>query len=99
MESWSQGATKPPETSEWTMEREEDGTIPILDVHMKRDGDKLTTSVYRKPTHTDCYLNYDLHHHPKVHPAGIVDGLSNRAKRICKKGSACQMNLNMSTML
>ena len=71
----------------FTMEREEDGTIPFLDVHVKRDGDKLTTSVYRKPTHTDRYLNYDSHHHPKV-KSGIVDCLSHRAKRICKKGSA-----------
>ena len=71
----------------FTIGREDNGTIPFLDVHVRHDGDKLTTSVYRKPTHTDCYLNYDAHHHPKV-KSGIVDCLSHRAKRICKKGSA-----------
>ena len=69
------------------MEREEDGRILFLNVHVKCDGDKLTTNVYRKPTHTDHYLNYDSHHHPKV-KSGIVDCLSHRARQICKKGSA-----------
>ena len=94
MESWGHGATKLPEhlngqhvNIRFKMEREDNGTIPFLDVHVRRDGDKLTTSVYRKPTHTDRYLNYDSHHHPKV-KSGIVDCLSHRAKRICKKGSA-----------
>ena len=67
----------------FTMERDDNGTIPFLDVH----GDKLTTSVYRKPTHTDRYLNYDSHHHPKV-KSSIVDCLSHRERWICKKGSA-----------
>ena len=29
------------------------GSVPFLDIHVKRDGSKLTTSVYRKPTHMD----------------------------------------------
>ena len=71
----------------FTMEREDTETIPFLDVDVRCDGDRLTTSVYRMPTHTDRYLNYDSHHHPKV-KSGIVDCLSHRAKRIYKKGSA-----------
>ena len=70
----------------FTMERETDGSIPFLDVMVERDGDKLTTSVYRKPTHTDRYLHYSSHHHHKV-KSGIVDCLNQRAKRICKQGS------------
>jgi hypothetical protein len=53
---------------------------------VEQDGDKLTTSVYRKPTHTDHYLHYSSHHHHKV-KSGIVDCLNQRAKRICKQGS------------
>ena len=36
-----------------TMEKEEAGSIPFLDVHVSRSGKKLTTSVYSKKTHTD----------------------------------------------
>ena len=65
------------------MEKETEGSIPFLHVHVKQDGSKLTTSVYRKSPHTDCYLHYSSHHHPKV-KSGIVDCLHHRAERICK---------------
>ena len=68
------------------LERETKGSIPFLDVHVK-DGSKLTTIVYRKSPHTDCYLHYSSHHHPKV-KSGIVDCLHHRAKWICKQDSA-----------
>ena len=71
----------------FTVEREDDGTILFLDVRVKRDGDQLTTSVHRKSTHTDCYLNYSSHHHIEV-KSGNVDCLSHRVKRICTKGFA-----------
>ena len=40
-----------------------DGTMPFLDILITpgRDG-SLSTSVYRKPTHTDLYLQWDSHH-------------------------------------
>ena len=40
-----------------------DGAMPLLDilVTLERDG-SLSTSVYRKPTHTDLYLQWDSHH-------------------------------------
>ena len=47
------------------------GSIPFLSVYVKRGGSKLTTSVYRKPTHKDRYLPYIAHRHPKV-KSGIV---------------------------
>ena len=44
-----------------TMEVEEDGKIPFLDVGISRNPDgSLHHNVYRKPTHTDCYLNQML---------------------------------------
>ena len=51
--------------SQFTME-ETKGSIPFLNIHVKKDGSKLTTSENRKPTHTDPYLHYSSHHHPKV---------------------------------
>ena len=40
-----------------------DGSMPFLDILItpKEDG-RLITSVYRKPTHTDLYLQWDSHH-------------------------------------
>ncbi|XP_078363377.1 uncharacterized protein LOC144647439 [Oculina patagonica] len=50
-------------TIRFTMETEKDNKIPSLDTSVIRDSNGLlTTSVYRKPTHTDQYLAYDSHH-------------------------------------
>ena len=40
-----------------------DGAMPFLDILVTpgKDG-SLSTSVYRKPTHTDLYLQWDIHH-------------------------------------
>ena len=56
----------------FTMETEENSTIPFLDtlVHREPNG-QLTTTVYRKPTHTDQYLAYDSHH-PQSVKRGVV---------------------------
>jgi len=51
----------------FTMEIEKDNTIPFLDTSVSRDSNGLlTTTVYRKCTHTDQYLAYDSHHPQSV---------------------------------
>ena len=47
---------------------------------------RLTTSVCRKPTHTDQYLSYDSHH-PQSVKRGVVKCLSDRSKNIRTKPS------------
>ena len=69
------------------METEKDNSIPILDTSVIRDSNGLlTTSVYRKPTHTDQYLAYDSHH-PQSVKRGIVKCLYDRAKHLITKPS------------
>ena len=51
---------------------------------MKRDGSTAITKVYRKPTHTDRYIHFSSHHHPRV-INGTVLCLKNRANNICTK--------------
>jgi len=59
-------------TIRFTMKIEKDNTIPFLDTSVSRDSNGvLTTTVYRKPTHTDQYLAYDSHH-PQSVKRGIV---------------------------
>ena len=68
-------------SKKFTMETEEDGALPFLDVLVKRDGNKMKTTVYRKPTHTDWYLHFQSHH-PQI-KSGIVKTLAHRAAMIC----------------
>ena len=62
----------------FTIEVEEDHKIAFLDVQIMRNNNTLETTVYRKPTHTNLYLNFRSHHHPRV-KFGIVQCLTQRA--------------------
>lgn len=67
---------------QFTCEKEEEGTLAFLDVHVKREGNTISTSVYRKTTHTDRYINYSSHHHPRI-KSGVVQCLKRRAEKVC----------------
>ena len=74
-------------TIRFIMETEKDNSIPFLDTSVIRDSNGLlTTSVYRKPTHTDQYLAYGSHH-PQSVKRGIVKCLYDRAKHLITKPS------------
>ena len=64
-------------------DNKEDGAIPFLDtiVIPKADG-KLSTTVCRKPTHTDQYLQWDSHHHLSA-KFSVIHTLSHRAQTVC----------------
>ena len=60
------------------LEAEKEGKLPFLDVLMEMESDgTASTTVYRKPTHTDKYLDFELHH-PANHKAAVVTTLFSR---------------------
>ncbi|XP_022101529.1 uncharacterized protein LOC110985087 [Acanthaster planci] len=67
---------------QFTIENEQDNSIAFLDtmVHREPDG-SLTSTVYRKPTHTDQYLAFDSHHPVSV-KRGVAKCLHDRASRL-----------------
>ena len=67
---------------EFTMEKETNGSLPFLYVQVKKCMGSLDTFVYRKTMHTDRYLHFTSHHHPRV-KTGIALCLKDRAEKIC----------------
>ena len=60
----------------------DDGSMPFLDILVtpKEDG-SLSTSVFKKPTHTDLYLQWDSHHTISS-KYSVIGTLYHRAKTI-----------------
>ena len=57
-----------------------DGAMPFLDIliTLGKDG-SLSTSVFRKPTHKDLYLQWDSHH-TLTSKYGVIGTLQHRAQ-------------------
>ena len=70
------------ERIQFTMEIEEHNKISFLDVLVERKDHYLSTSIIRKPTLTDRYLDYRSHHYPRT-KTGIISCLRKRAEDIC----------------
>ena len=64
-------------------EQREDESIPFLDILvMPNEDGSLSSTVCRKPTHTELYLQWDSHHTlPSKY--GVIGTLLHRAKAIC----------------
>lgn len=63
----------------FTKERCTNNLLPFLDCLVKINSDgSLSTSVYRKPTHTDQYLQFSSHH-PLMHKLSVIHTLEHRA--------------------
>ena len=66
------------------------GPSPSWDTIVKPEADGiLSITVYRKPTHTDQYLQWDSHHH-LLAKFSVIHTLSHRAKTVCSKPELLQ---------
>ena len=75
-------------------DNKEDGSIPFLDTIVKPEADgSLSISVYRKPTHTDQYLQWDSHHHISA-KFSVINALSHRAKTVCSSPVLLQQEMD-----
>ena len=71
------------------MEKEQDNKLPFLDVLVTCTEQGFRSSVYRKPTFTGQYLNFNSHH-PYMVKKGIVCCIQHQAKTICSNTDAYQ---------
>ena len=71
------------------MEKEQDNKLLFLDVLVTRTEQVFRSSVYRKPTFTGQYLNFNSHH-PYTVKKGIVRYLHQQAKTISSDTDAYQ---------
>ena len=61
----------------------ENSSIHFLDTIVKPEADGgLSITMYRKPTHTDQYLQWDSHHNLSA-KFSVINTLSHRAKTVC----------------
>ena len=75
-------------------DNKEHGSNPFLDTIVKPEADgSLSITVYRKPTHTDQYLQWDSHHHLSA-KFSVINTLSNRAKTVCSRPELLQQEMD-----
>ena len=56
--------------------------LPFLDTLTKPTPNSIESTVYRKPTHTDRYLDYNSNH-PISRKLSVIHPLIHRAKQVC----------------
>ena len=70
-----------------------DGSIPFLDLLITPEADgTLTTKVYRKPTHTDQYLQWDSNHN-LASKYSVINTLTHRARTLCSTPESIKQEL------
>jgi hypothetical protein len=78
------------------VERKVEGVIPFLDVLVKRSNKKIETEVYRKPTDSGLYLQYDSNH-PKTVKNGIIDTMLYTAETHSSTSTVYNQEINRVT--
>lgn len=73
----------------FTVETENDGCQPFMDVLVQRREGTMIRSVYRKPTFTGQYTRWDSFT-PTSHKINLIKSLTNRALKICSESTLKQ---------
>ena len=76
----------------FSMEKEKENKLSFLDVEIKRELGKFTTTVYRKPTFSGVYSNFESFL-PPVYKFGMVYTLVYRCFNICSNWTQCHTEL------
>ena len=66
---------------QFTKEVEQNNCLSFLDTVTTRVSDRIQVDVYRKPTHTDKYLDFNSRH-PSQHKRSVVNTLLDRAEQL-----------------
>ena len=76
-----------------------DGAMPFLDILVTPGEDgSFSTSVFRKPTHTDLYLQWDSHHTITA-KYSVIGTLQHRAQTICSNPQLLQKEEHLQSGL
>ena len=68
----------------FTIEEEDNGSLPFLDIRVTKKDSGFVTSLYRKPTFTGLYTPWDSFS-PTQYKINLVRCLTNRILRICSQ--------------
>ena len=71
------------ENIKFTLEIEKNGSLSFLDVKISRQNNKFVTSVYRKPTFTGVFTNFESFI-PDIYKRGLIETLLHRSFRLCE---------------
>ena len=75
-------------------DNKENGAIPFLDTIVKQEADNtLSVTVYKKPTHMDQSIQWDIHHHLSA-KYSVINTLTHRAKTVDNKPELLQKELD-----
>ena len=75
------------------MDGEKDNCISFLDISITRDHTvTLDTNIYRKPTHSELYLNFKSER-PLKHISAVVNALTHRANSLIRDENKKRMEL------
>ena len=73
---------KQDKNTKFTSEIEENGSLSFLDIIITRENNKFVTSVYRKPTFSGVFTNFESFI-PEMHKRGLIETLLQRSFRLC----------------
>ena len=73
----------------FTFKEEHKGTLPFLDLLFQRNGNSTVTTIFRKPTNNDIYLNWNAFP-PDISKRGTLKTLAKGAYIVCSTNELLQ---------